>query len=112
MDDNIRDYIDSKFDKLTGVLKWIGAALITILMGMGSVVIANKIQVSNQSFKIEVIKSAQDEQLYKLMWIIELQEIQRDFLKAIKEDEDINDFLDKLEELEKKVTPNNYIIKP
>lgn len=103
MGDDVRQYIDAKFDKITSNLKWIGSGLIVVLMGMGSLVVANTIKVSNHDFEMRIIQASQKDLSYKLTWLIEFQEIQRNFLKAIQNNEDVSEFLDQMSNLEKRV---------
>lgn len=110
MDDSSRIYIDEKFKELNNNVRTFIVIFIGILTTFGGVIgfsvkmaYANKQEVETIKLKQESIVIEQEKLEYMMEWSVELSEIQRDFIKAIADDKDVSGFLDKLEEIEKRI---------
>lgn len=103
MDSDVVNYIDCKFKELNSSMWKFSAILVTILLTFaGSIAYNTKASIENKH-AIETLKTQQEKLLYVVTWTAEVSETQRDFFKAIMKNDDVSKFLDKLDDIQKRI---------
>jgi len=103
MSEDVRDYIDSKFDRIISNIKW-GIAILVIVLGTyGGMIIANMQKVNQHEFDLMLLDTTAEDLKYKSGWLTELNELQRDFIKAYVNNEDVTEFFEELNRMEKRI---------
>jgi hypothetical protein len=107
MDAETIQYIDNQFDKLNTKLnamlwKFVSITITVLLFFAGSIAYNTKASIEN-SHEITTLKSQHEKLVYIMTWTAEVSETQRDFFKAMMKNEDVSKFLDKLDDIQKRI---------
>lgn len=107
MNEDIREYIDDKFQKLESNLKWVTGILLAILMAVlgfyGRLMYRLDEKQKEHSFAISVIEAEMETFTYKTEWLVELGEIQRNVVKQYSKNEDLTDLLEELNKMNRRI---------
>jgi Tfp pilus assembly protein PilN len=102
-----REYLDHRFEELNKNIKWfIGIAVtvfIAILGLFGTIMLSNRSQIKEMQFDIVLLDTTTEDIRNKQNWLAELNEMQRDILKAYSNNEDLTEYLEGFERMERRV---------
>lgn len=113
MEEDIKNCIDNKFDKIIKTLKWIGTLLVVILVAFGGIIGANTVRSVKNKASIDRYEIAVREMVTKqqLGRIVEFSKIRKELVMAAlagHTEEDIKLLWKKLEDLETFVIEDDY----
>lgn len=107
MGDDTQKYIDGKFDGLRNDLKWavgiIVSVLSTILLLYGLQIHKLNLEQQDQNFQLTILDGRTEDLIWKTGWLMESSELQREYIKALANDESTDEFFDELDRMNARI---------